>query len=217
MIAGTLPPHEGMPVATAGLPLAAARAALVLVHGRGATADGILELADDLGHEGFAYLAPQAEDGTWYPLRFLAPFEDNEPELSSSLALLADLLAQVEAAGVPPERTVLAGFSQGACLALEYAARNARRYGGVVAFSGALMGDAGEPREDSGAFAGTPIFLGCSDRDPHIPRDRVAASAALLERQGARVTERIYRGLGHTLNDDEMEHARAMLAAVLGG
>jgi predicted esterase len=139
--------------------------------------------------------------------------ERNEPWLSSALEQLGALVAHVEAAGVPAERIVLLGFSQGACLATEFAARNARRYGGVVAFSGGLIGPPGTPRDYSGSFAGTPVFLGCSDRDPHIPRERVDESAAVLERLGAAVTERIYPAMGHTVNEDEIEAARGILAS----
>jgi predicted esterase len=198
-------------VATAGRPLAEAGAAMILVHGRGATAESILTLADELGRPDLAYLAPQAHGHAWYPYSFLAPMEQNEPGLSSGLAVLGDLVLRVGAAGIPPERTVLLGFSQGACLSLEFAARNARRLGGVVGLSGGLIGPPGTPRDYPGTLAGTPVFLGCSDRDPHIPRERVDESARVLAGLGGEVTERIYPRMGHTVNEDEIEFVRALL------
>jgi phospholipase/carboxylesterase len=204
-------PHRGQPVATAGRPLAEAAAAVVMVHGRGATAESILTLADEFGRPDLAYLALQAHGYAWYPYSFLAPFEQNEPGLSSGLATLGDLLERIGAAGVPPERTVFLGFSQGACLSLEFAARNARRYGGVVGLSGGLIGPPGTPRVYSGTLAGTPVFLGCSDRDPHIPRQRVDETAQVLTGLGGEVTERIYPAMGHTVNEDEIEFVRGLL------
>lgn len=204
-------PHQGQPVAVAGRPLAEADAAVVLVHGRGATAESILTLADELGHPELAYVAPQASGYTWYPYSFLAPIERNEPYLSSALELLESVLAKIEAAGIPPERTVLLGFSQGACLALEFAARHAQRFGGVVALSGGLIGPPGTRRDYAGTFDGTPVFLGCSDHDPHIPEERVHESAGVFRRMGGAVTERIYPGLGHTVNQDELSWVRDLL------
>jgi len=189
---------------------------MVMVHGRGATAESILELARELRHPELAYVAPQADGYTWYPYSFLAPLERNEPYLSSGLARLGEVLELLRSAGIPPQRTILLGFSQGACLALEFAARNAHRYGGVVGLSGGLIGPPDTPRSYEGAFAGTPVFLGCSDRDPHVPRERVDETAEVLRRMGAAVTERIYPALGHTVNEDELEHVRAMAAGVLG-
>ncbi|MGH2523067.1 MAG: alpha/beta hydrolase [Anaerolineales bacterium] len=214
-------PHQGQPVLTAGEPLARARAAMVMVHGRGANAESILELARELDAPGFAALAPQAAGDTWYPNRFLAPLESNEPWLSSALAKLAEVFAQVVKAGIPPERTVLLGFSQGACLALEFAARNARRYGGVVGLSGGLIGPDGTPRnyapDRAGSLAGTPVFLGCSDVDPHIPKERVHHTAEVLRRLGGNVTERLYPNMGHTVNHDEIKFVRGMMDAVMRG
>jgi predicted esterase len=186
---------------------------VVLVHGRGATAESILTLADEVGRPELAYLAPQAAGHTWYPYGFMAPMERNEPWLSSALELLESVLAKLEAEGIPAERTVLLGFSQGACLALEFAARHAKRYAGVVAFSGGLIGPPGTPREYAGSFDGTPVFLGCSDIDPHIPEERVHESAEIARQMGAQVTERIYPGMGHTVNEDEL----SWLADLLGG
>lgn len=209
-------PHENQPVQTAGQPLAQAQAAMILLHGRGATAPSILMLAQELDQPDFAYLAPQAAGYTWYPQSFLAPIEQNEPHLSSALALVDDVLARTEAGGVPRERTILLGFSQGACLASEYAARHAGRYGGVVAFSGGLIGPPGTPRDYDGSFDGTPFFFGCSDVDPHIPVERVHESAEVAQAMGAAVTTRIYPGMGHTVNEDELEAVREMMVALTG-
>ena len=207
-------PHQGQPVLTAGEPLASARAAMILVHGRGASAADILMLAGELAQPGFAYLAPEAANHTWYPNSFLAPLASNEPGLSSGLAVIASLLAQVERAGIPAERTVIAGFSQGACLSLEFVARNARRYGGVIALSGGLIGPDGPPRDYPGSLARTPVFLGCSDIDPHIPRERVLLSAEVLKSLGGQVTARLYPRMGHTINRDELLMARTIVAGV---
>lgn len=207
-------PHQSTPLATAGRQVGHASAAVVMVHGRGATAESILELRHELGRPDLAYVAPQAAGYTWYPYSFMAPMERNEPGLSSGLARLGEVVAELEAEGIPAERIVLLGFSQGACLSLEFAARNPRRYGGIIGLSGGLIGPPGTPRDYAGSFAGTPVFLGCSDRDPHIPRERVDESAKVLRGMGAEVTERIYPNMGHTVNQDELEHVRAVLAQI---
>lgn len=207
-------PHRGQPILAAGAPLAEAPAAMILVHGRGAGAEDILALAGELARPDLAALAPQAAGHTWYPRTFLAPIPDNEPFLSSALAALGAVLAQVGAAGIPPARTVLLGFSQGACLVSEFAARNARRYGGLVGLSGGLIGPDGTPRDYPGDLAGTPVFLGCSDVDAHIPVERVHESADVLRGLGGDVDARIYPGMGHTVNRDELGAVRALLAAL---
>lgn len=211
-------PHHDLQIATAGLPLDEARAAMVLVHGRGATAESILTLVPELAAggaaEGFAFLAPQAAGGTWYPLSFLAEIERNEPYLSSALGALERLLARVEAAGVPAERMILLGFSQGACLAVEYAARHARRWGGLAILTGGLIGPPGMPREHAGSFEGTPVLLGSGDPDPHVPRSRLEETAAVLTRMSAVVDLRIYPGLGHTVNEEEVGLVRRMMAEI---
>jgi phospholipase/carboxylesterase len=208
-------PHQGQPIMTAGEPLNRARAAMVMVHGRGASAESILDLAVELHQPGFAYLAPQAAGDTWYPYSFLAPLARNEPGISSGLAAIANVLAQVAQAGIPLERTMLLGFSQGACLALEFVARNARRYGGVAGLSGGLIGPDGTPRDYPGSLAGTPVFLGCSDVDFHIPKGRVELSAQVLQHLGANVTMRLYPGMGHTVNQDEIDFVQGMMAALV--
>ncbi len=209
-------PHQGGRLLAAGAsPVEAARA-MILLHGRGAPAEDILGLASVLRLEDTAFLAPQAADYSWYPLSFMAPLEANEPGLSSALARIGELFEELAAQGVPPERTVLLGFSQGACLSLEYVARNPRRYGAVIGLSGGLIGPPGTPRDYPGSLEETPIFLGCSDRDPHIPLERVQESTEVLKRLRARVTERIYPGMPHTVNDDELQHARRLITAVGG-
>jgi predicted esterase len=207
--------HQGQPVLAAGEALDRAQAAMVMVHGRGATAESILTLAQELDQRGFAYLAPQAEGNTWYPYPFLAPLSANEPKLSSALMAVEEALARVEAAGIPMERTILLGFSQGACLALEFAARHARRYGGLVGLSGGLIGPDDTPRDYPGSLEGTPTFLGCSDVDPHIPRQRVEHTAEVLSRLGANVTKRLYPGMGHMVSPDEIKFVRRMMAALV--
>lgn len=208
-------PHLTQHVLAAGVALADARAAMILVHGRGATADGILGLANEFNVPNVAYLAPQAADYTWYPNRFLAPLAANEPHLSAALEQLGKLVAHLESSGIPAERIVLLGFSQGGCLALEFAARNARRYGGVVGFSSALIGPADLPRSDTGNLDGTPVFLGSSDIDTHVPLPFVQRSSAWLRGLGGSVTERIYPGMPHTINDDEIEFVRQLLSTVI--
>lgn len=207
--------HGGQPLRTAGEPLETARAAMLLLHGRGASAEDILTLAARLAQPGFAYLAPQAANHTWYPNRFLAPLESNEPWLSSALETAGDVLIRIRQAGIPDERIVLLGFSQGACLTLEFAARNARRYGAVVGLTGALIGPPDTPRTYTGSFAGTPAFLGCSDADIHVAKEFVEETARVLRGLGAEVTERYYPNLDHSVNDDEIGVVRSLMRGVL--
>lgn len=209
-------PHAGQPVEVRGQPLEEARAVVILVHGRNATPTNILTLADALGDDEVAYLAPAAAGNTWYPYSFLADTDMNEPDVSSGLAVLGGLVEQVEARGVPVSRVVLMGFSQGGCLASEFAVRNARRYGGVVAFSGGLIGPPETRWEYPGSLDGTPVFLGCSDIDPHIPLPRVEESADVFVRMGAEVTKRIYPRMGHLVNEDEIAFTRELLRSVSG-
>jgi predicted esterase len=205
-------PHGGQPVLRRGPVTAQARAAVVLVHGRGDSAAGILTLADELDVRDLTWLAPQAAGHTWYPHSFLAPIEQNQPGIDSGLAVLGDLVRMLEDEGLPPARVALMGFSQGACLAQEFAARNARRYHAIIGLSGGLIGPPGTPRTYTGTFDGTPVFLGCSDVDPHIPVERVHESKHVFSRMGAVVDERIYPRMGHTVNTDEIEAMRALLA-----
>ena len=205
-------PHEHQPVLTLGPPPAAARLGAILIHGRGASAEDILGLAHELAIPDISYLAPQADGHTWYPYSFLSPIAQNEPGLSSALLVIEGLVAHLGQHGLPPERVVLMGFSQGACLTLEFAARHARRYAAIAAFSGGVIGPPGTVRDYAGAFAGTPAFLGCSDIDAHIPVERVRESAEIFRRMGATVDERIYPGMGHTINQAEIDAVRQLLA-----
>ncbi len=208
------PPHGGQPILAAGAPLDHARAVMLMAHGRGASAEDIIALSEEFPDSDVAYLAPQAAGSVWYPLSFLSPIAANEPGLSSALAVLAGIEARVQDAGIPPERVILLGFSQGACLVLEYAARNARRYGGVAGLSGGLIGPDGTPRDYGGSFKGTPVFLGCSVTDPHIPRHRVEHTNEVFRKLGAEVTMRLYPEPGHSVNDDEIVFVRTMIASL---
>ena len=203
--------HQGQPLLQQGKPLNEAKAAMILVHGRGATAVSILELSEVLPHPAMAYLAPQAQGNTWYPQSFLAPMPQNEPWLSSALQAVADAVATVEASGIPAERLIIGGFSQGACLASEFVARNARRYGGLLVFSGGLIGPPGTPRNYEGSLDGTPVFLGCSDVDFHIPVGRVEETAVTLTHLGATVNKKIYPNMGHTIIQDEIDQAQKII------
>ena len=204
-------PHQGQPLLQQGKPLHEAQAAMILVHGRGATAQSILELAAVLPHPEMAYLAPQAAGNTWYPYSFLAPMPQNQPGLDSGLQAVAEAVAKVEAAGVPAEKIIIGGFSQGACLASEFVARNAKRYGGLLVFSGGLIGPPGTPRDYAGSLDGTPVFIGCSDVDFHIPVERVEETAVTLHNLGASVNKKIYPNMGHTIIQDEIDQAQKII------
>lgn len=208
-------PHQGQPILTAGEPLERAQAAMIMIHGRGATAESILTLADELAQSGFIYLAPQASGYTWYPNSFMAPIPSNEPGISSGMAVIAGLIERLAEAGIPAERTMLLGFSQGACLSLEFVARHARRYGGVAGLSGGLIGPDGTPRNYPDSLAGTPVFLGCSDVDFHIPKERVEMSAEVLRQLGGNVTLRLYPGMGHTVNEDEIAAVHTIMKGLI--
>lgn len=207
-------PHRGQPVVHAGAPLALARGAVIMVHGRGAGPENILDLVPRIGYPDLAYVAPAASGRTWYPKSFLAPLEENEPGISSGIAVVHGLIDEVIAAGMPADRIVLLGFSQGACLTSAAAQRRPARYGGVVVFSGGLIGPPGATWPEQGSFGATPVFLGCSDVDAHVPASRVRETAAVFERMGAAVTLRIYPGMGHVVNDDEAAFARHLLAGL---
>jgi predicted esterase len=204
-------PHAAQPVLRYGAEAANARLAVICVHGRGASAEDILGVAAALGTTDVTYLAPQAAGRTWYPNSFLAPIDDNQPALDSALGVLTRLVDGLEDANVGAERIALLGFSQGACLTLEFAARHARRYRAIVGFSGGVIGPPGTPRNYAGSFRGTPVFLGCSDIDPHVPLERVHETAEVFRRLGASVDERLYPRMGHLVNDDELEAARVLL------
>lgn len=207
-------PHAGQAVLAFGQPLGQAPVAVIMLHGRGAGPENILELAPSFGQPDATYLAPAAANHTWYPYSFMTEIEKNEPFLSSALSVVAGLVSEIEAAGVARDRIVVMGFSQGACLTTEFAIRNASRFGGIAAFSGGAIGPVGTRWDASGRFDGTPFFFGCSDVDPHIPEARVRESAEVCARLGADVTTRIYPGMGHLVNDDEIAWARDLLATL---
>lgn len=190
-----------------GRKLGDAEKVLIMIHGRGARAEDILTLADYLNVKNFTLLAPQATGNTWYPYSFLAPPHNNEPWLSSALSVLAEIVDDVMEAGVERRNIYFAGFSQGACLTLEYVTRNAERYGGVVAFTGGLIGDKIYEQNYSGDFESTPVFIGSADPDPHIPVQRVHDSVAVLKKMNASVVEKIIPGMGHTVDDEEIQLA----------
>jgi len=204
---------HGQRVLQAGEPLNSARAAMILLHGRGATAEDIMTIASEVQAAGWIYFAPQAAGSAWYPNPFTAPIESNEPYLSAALAMITNLVERVEEQ-VPAHRMLLVGFSQRACLALEWCARNARRYGAIAGLSGGLIGPDGMPRDYPGNFDATPVFLGCSDVDPYIPMRRVEESAQVLERIGAAVDLRFYTGMGHLVSEDEIAVVKGLIAGI---
>lgn len=210
-------PHAGQPTLAAGPPPERADATLILVHGRGATAESILSSYSALGLGELAALAPQAAGSTWYPQSFLAPLEANQPFLDSALRRLEALVADLLARGVSSDRIALLGFSQGGCLTLEFTARHARRYGAVMGLTGGLIGPPGTPRDYPGSLHGTPVFLGASDPDPHVPFERVRETEEVLARMGAAVDLRRYPGLPHTVNEDELDACRILLQRVASG
>ena len=212
-------PHRDQPVLAHGANLSDAKGAVVLLHGRGASAGDILGLAREIHHPELTWIAPEAAGHTWYPNSFLVPQAANEPSLSSALAKIGSVIEQALAAGIPRERIALCGFSQGACLATEFLARNPARYGTLIAFTGGLIGTDAEVAAGAarlgGSLAGTPVFFGSGDPDPHVPWQRVVDSAAILTAMGGKVSTRRYPGRPHTVTRDELEQAEAMLAEML--
>jgi phospholipase/carboxylesterase len=208
-------PHQGQPVLSAGAPIGSSRAVMIMLHGRNASPGNILGLAATLDSSGFTYLAPAAANSSWYPYSFLTETAKNEPYLSSALHVVDDLVADLLSRGIQKRHVVLLGFSQGACLAGEYAVRHADRYGGVIMLSGGLIGPPGTTWDYGGSFAATPVVLGCSDVDGHIPKERVLESGEVFERMAAEVALRLYPGMGHQINEDEMLLARAVMDRVL--
>jgi predicted esterase len=210
-------PHANEPVLHSGAPVAEAQAAAILIHGRGSSAEDIMRLVPSIDPGGVAYLAPQAASNSWYPHRFLAPVTQNEPYLSSALAVIDALLDEITAAGIGAAKTLLLGFSQGACLALEAAARGGRRLGAVAGLSGALIGPIDATRSPLAAtVSGLPVFLGCGDVDDHIPLSHLNHTASLFREAGATVDLRVYQGMPHTINRDEVEAVRQQLAVLTG-
>lgn len=208
-------PHGNTPVLQVGATLGQASRALLLLHGRGASAEDILGLTQEFTlPEDLIAIAPQASGSVWYPQRFIAPLEMNQPYLSSALQRVAELVNSLEKSGIPAEKIIIGGFSQGACLATEFILRNPRRWGGLLAFSGGYIGPPGTNRAPFGSLESTPALLGCSNIDPHIPLARVEETAHLLTASGAQVNKRIYPGMGHTINLDEIEQAQLILSAL---
>jgi predicted esterase len=204
---------HGQRIVQGGEPLVSARAAMILLHGRGATAEDIMTLASDVQEAGWAYLAPQAAGSAWYPNPFTAPLESNEPYLTAALDMISNLVERVEDS-VPAQRIVLLGFSQGGCLALEWAARNARRYGAIVGLSAGLIGPDGTSRDYPGSFDATPAFFGCSDVDPYIQKHRVEEAGEIYGRMGADVDLRLYPGMAHVVSGDEIAAVRRLVASI---
>jgi len=208
-------PHAGQPILRAGAAPDAARAAMIMIHGRNAGPANILDLVPVLDRPEFLYLAPAAAGGTWYPLSFMAPREKNEPGISSGLAVIESLVNDVMKV-FAPHQIMLLGFSQGACLTSEFSIRHPRRYGGVMVLSGGLIGPAGTSWDTvTTSLDGTPVFLGCSDVDSHIPAERVLESEAVFRRLGATVTRKLYPGMGHTVIGDEIDQVQRVMDAVL--
>ena len=209
-------PHQNSGTVTAGKAPEEAKAAMIMIHGRGASAESILTLANEFDNiEDFHLAAPQANQFTWYPYSFLSPAERNEPGLSSGLQAIFDIIKELEEKGIPKENIILLGFSQGACLASEYVARHPARYGGLVALSGGLIGDTISAENYTGSLKNTPYLVGCSDVDPHIPVERVHESAEILGGLGASVTKKIYPGMGHTVIEDEIRHINKLIKSVI--
>lgn len=207
-------PHQNQPIATRGPSLQKADIAMLLVHGRGASADGMLLFADEFSGDNIHYRALQARGHTWYPQSFLAPAKQNQPGINSGLQAIYDQIQSLNDAGISTDKIILLGFSQGACLASEFAARHPQRFGGVVALSGGLIGDQINPDNYTGSFENTPIFLGCSDRDPHIPQERVDETEQVFRKLDANVTKKIYKGMGHTVNQDEINAVQGIIASL---
>jgi predicted esterase len=208
--------HLNQPVLFTGEKIESASAAMILIHGRGSTAEDILSLSNEFIQPGFLYAAPQAFGNTWYPYSFLHPVEENEPGLSSGLNIIDMLVNKIFKAGISLEKVILLGFSQGACLVLEYAARNAKKYGGVIGFSGGLIGNKINIENYRGTFEQTSVFLGCSDIDPHIPKERVDETEEIIKNMGGNVTKRIYKNMGHTINIDEISFVQNLINHLIG-
>jgi predicted esterase len=209
--------HEDQPLLQEGPELCDAAGLLILLHGEGSTATDIMTLAPQFKHEGLAFAAPQADGKSWFPYSFLVPVQQNQPGIQSAMTIIRSLVTEADLLGVPRGKVMILGFSQGACLALEFAARNPAGYGGIFALSGGLIGPPGTTWESKESLAGTPVFIGCSDVDPHINRSRVEESGEVLTRLGAVVTLKLYSGMGHTISGEELEHVNTMIERALGG
>lgn len=205
--------HQTTNYLKSGASLLEAEKVMILVHGRGATAQNILGLSSYFAQNNLTFLAPQATNNSWYPYSFLTPIEENEPYLTSALEVIRSMVDHALYNGIRTENIYLLGFSQGACLSLEFAVRNAATYGGIFGLSGGLIGPSGTPREYAGSLQDTPVFLGCSDVDSHIPKERVLETAEVMQQMGANVTTKLYPNMPHTIIEDEIKHVQAILTA----
>ncbi|MDT3401535.1 alpha/beta hydrolase [Mucilaginibacter terrae] len=196
---------------TTGTPAAKAKGALVMLHGRGGTAANIMSLAAELNVKDFAIYAPQATNSSWYPYSFMAPDGQNQPALNSALQVINQLVEQIKADGIPADKIYFLGFSQGACLTLEYITRNAQRFGGAVAFTGGLIGEQLTPANYQGDFNTTPVLITTGNPDPHVPLTRVEESVEILKQHGANVILKVYPGRPHTISMDEIELAKEVV------
>lgn len=209
-------PHQNQKVAHAGAELKDASSAVIMIHGRGASAESILGLANEFNHQNkIAFLAPQANGFTWYPYSFMAPSEKNQPGINSGLQAIFDLVATIEEQGINKEKIFILGFSQGACLASEFVARHPDLYGGLIGLSGGLIGENVSIESYSGSLENTPVFLGCSNVDPHIPKERVNETEEILSKLGAKVTKKLYPGMGHLVNEDEISEIQRIFNSKL--
>lgn len=208
-------PHQDKPKASKGLSLQKAKAAMIMIHGRGASAESIVQLSDEFGFPEVHYVAPQAGGHTWYPYSFLAGINMNEPGISSGIKAIDELRKEINDSGIPNERIFFLGFSQGACLTLEYVARHPDKYAGVFALTGGLIGPEVSLSNYEGNLMETPIFIGSSDIDPHVPLERVNESEYILSELGGRVNKVIYPGMGHFVNEDEIKQVRSIMAQTL--
>lgn len=204
-------PHQNQQVVTRGAAPEQAQLAMILIHGRGASAQSMLMFADEFEGDNIHYRALQAKRHTWYPRSFMAPKEMNQPGINSGLQAIYDQIQDLNDSGIPTDKIILLGFSQGACLTTEFAARHPQKYGGIVGFSGGLIGKTVDPENYSGSLVESPVFLGCSDRDPHIPQQRVDETEHVFRRLGGDVTKKIYEGMGHTVNKNEIEHVQSII------
>jgi phospholipase/carboxylesterase len=207
-------PHQGQQVVTGGTTPDDGEVAMILIHGRGASAQSMLMFADEFQQYNIHYRALQAKNHTWYPRSFMAPKDLNEPGITSGLQAIHDEIGNLNKAGISTDKIILLGFSQGACLTAEFAARHPDKYGAIVGFSGGLIGERIYPQKYRGSLDQTPVFLGCSDRDPHIPKERVDETEQVFDQLNADVTKRIYEGMGHTVNKDEIDYVRSLLANI---
>ncbi|WP_138430844.1 alpha/beta hydrolase [Fodinibius saliphilus] len=208
------PHQQNMQVVTGGVSTEKASLAMILTHGRGASAQSMMLFADEFERDDIHYRAIQARRHTWYPRSFLAPRENNQPGISSGLQAIYNQISELNKSGIATDHIALLGFSQGACLTTEFAARHPQRYGAVVGFSGGLIGDMIDESAYEGDLDKTPVFLGCSNRDPHIPQERVECTARILQQLNADVTKKIYKGMGHTVNEDEISEVNKILETI---